>query len=359
MISILEKYNSISFIGMSKNAGKTTTLNYFIDKTRGKYTLGLSSIGRDGETIDRVTQTEKPKVYIYAGTIVATCANCYKLSDATLEILCVTNINTPLGRIILTRAVSDGYVEIAGPSTTSDMKYIIDMMKKWGAQKIFIDGALSRKSLASPTVAEATILSTGASLSNNISKVIKETILSYSLLNIDKLKNAKINKLINSAQNSACESENTCINVVENKAGTDYATSLVIINSDETVSYKDCETILGRETAVIEHIDINTRYIYTSGAITDTFVDSLLKNISKKSNLSLIVDDGTKLFISEENKAKLAYRKIDLFALNKINICAITVNPFSAQDYSIDSNLLIKELKKQIQIPIFDVKGVQ
>ena len=119
---ILEKYNSISFIGMSKNAGKTTTLNYFIDKTRGKYTLGLSSIGRDGETVDRVTQTEKPRVYIYAGTIVATSANCYKLSDATLEIIHVTNINTPLGRIIIARAVTDGYVEIAGPSTTYDMK---------------------------------------------------------------------------------------------------------------------------------------------------------------------------------------------------------------------------------------------
>lgn len=358
MTELLEKYNSISFIGMSKNAGKTTTLNYFIDKTRGKYTLGLSSIGRDGETVDRVTQTEKPKVYIYKGTIIATCASCYRLSDATLEILDVTNINTPLGKIVLTRAVSDGYVEIAGPSTTSDMKYVIDMMKSWGAQKIFIDGALSRKSLASPTVAEATILSTGASLSSNVAKVIRETVLSYNLLNIDELKNVEIARIIRREQDRLYKNEISCIDKARYKIAVKNRSCLVIIDNEEKVSYTDCRTILGRETSVIENVDVNTRYIYTSGAITDTFIDSLLKNISKKNNISLIVDDGTKLFISEDNKAKLIYRKIDLFALDKINICAITVNPFSAQDYSIDSNFLINELKKHIEIPIFDVKGV-
>ncbi|MGB5823783.1 MAG: hypothetical protein WBH44_06880, partial [Proteocatella sp.] len=328
------------------------------DKTRGKYTLGLSSIGRDGETVDRVTQTEKPKIYIYAGTIIATCANCYRLSDATLEILHVTNINTPLGKIILTRAVSDGYVEIAGPSTTSDMKYVIDMMKKWGAQKIFIDGALSRKSLASPTVAQATILSTGASLSSNVARVIKETVLSYNLLNIEKLENIKIAKLIKRTQDKLYENENTCIDKTKYKAAAKNRSCVVIINNEEQVSYADCGTILGREIAVIENVDVHSRYIYTSGAITDTFIDSLLKNISKKNHISLIVDDGTKLFINEDNLAKLTYRKIALFALDKINICAITVNPFSAQDYSIDSIFLINELKKHIEIPIFDVKGV-
>ena len=61
MVDIVSKYRSVSFIGMSKNAGKTTTLNFFIEKTRGVKTLGLSSIGRDGESLDRVTGTEKPK----------------------------------------------------------------------------------------------------------------------------------------------------------------------------------------------------------------------------------------------------------------------------------------------------------
>lgn len=347
-MDFLKDYNSISFIGMSKNAGKTTTLNYFIDKARGKYTLGLSSIGRDGETVDRVTSTEKPKIYIYKNTIIATCANCYKLSDATLEILEVTNINTPLGHILIVRAISDGYVEIAGPSTTSDMRYIIEAMKFWGAEKIFIDGALSRKSLASPTVAEATVLSTGASLSNDIGKVVRETVLSYELLNIDKLDNLKIIEIIKNLNST---------NII--KDFTKRTGCLAIINNKDELVYSDCSTILGKESKIIDNIDLTTRYVYTSGAITDTFVESLLKNTSKKHRVSIIVDDGTKLFISEENKLRLKHRNIDLLAVDKINICAITVNPYSAQDYSMDSSILISRLQKDIELPIFDVKGVQ
>ena len=344
-MDFLKINNSISFKGMSKNAGKTTTLNYFIDMTRGKYTLGLSSIGRDGETVDRVTQTEKPKVYIYSGTIIATCANCYKLSDATLEILDVTNINTPLGRIVITRALSDGYVEIAGPSTTADMKYIIEIMRSWGAKKIFIDGALSRKSLASPTVAEATVLSTGASLSNDIGKVVRDTILSYELLNIEVLDNPKVKNMIMELNDT---------NII--KDFTKRTGCLAIINDKEELVYSDCSTILGKENKIIENTDLSTRYIYTSGAITDTFVESLLKNTNKKNRISIIVDDGTKLFINEENKMRLKHRNIALLALDKINICAITVNPYSTQDYSMDSGLLISKLKKDIDVPIFDVK---
>ena len=334
---ILEKYNSISFIGMSKNAGKTTTLNYFIDKTRGKYTLGLSSIGRDGETVDRVTQTEKPKVYIYAGTIVATSANCYKLSDATLEILNVTNINTPLGKIVIARAVTDGYVEIAGPSTTYDMKKVISMMYDVGANRIFIDGALSRKSLASPAVAEAAILSVGASFSNDISKLINETVLTYKLLNIEKLENLKVRSQI-----EALNMSDSC---------------LAIFDNNDDMIYSECNTIVGKENYIIDKIDSGTKFIYTSGALTDTFVDSLIKNTGKTCNVNIIVDDGTKLFISNENLIKINHRKIGLYAMEKINICAITVNPFSTQDYMIDSRLMTAALKKHIDIPVFDVKG--
>ena len=35
MVDIVSKYRSVSFIGMSKNAGKTTTLNFFIEKDIG------------------------------------------------------------------------------------------------------------------------------------------------------------------------------------------------------------------------------------------------------------------------------------------------------------------------------------
>ena len=52
IFDMIQKYDSISIIGMNKNVGKTTTLNHIFKEARGKISLGLTSIGRDGEEMD-------------------------------------------------------------------------------------------------------------------------------------------------------------------------------------------------------------------------------------------------------------------------------------------------------------------
>lgn len=339
MLEIIEKYKSISFIGMSKNAGKTTTLNYFIDETRGELTLGLSSIGRDGETLDRVTGTEKPKIYIYKGTIVSTASACLKLSDVTLEILEVTDISTPMGKVVLARAVSDGFLELAGPSTNNQTKQVIEKMLAYGADKVFVDGALSRKSFASPAVAEATILSTGAALSSNTNKIIEDTIHNYHLLT------------------TPIYPDQELLEVLDIEEG-----EVAILDVKNEMYFQQKDTIIGHEKWIVEQIHENTKLVYTSGAITDVFVDLILRNTSIKTKFSIVAKDGTKLFISQDNLKRLEFKGIKVFVAEAINLAAITVNPYSANDYFVDSQLIIDLLKKKIQIPIFDVKakeGVQ
>ena len=47
------KYKTLSIVGMAKNAGKTTALNYLIEEAIDEgITLGITSTGRDGETQD-------------------------------------------------------------------------------------------------------------------------------------------------------------------------------------------------------------------------------------------------------------------------------------------------------------------
>ena len=124
---------------MDKNVGKTTVLNYLINKTEGSVILVLTSIGRDGESTDRVTYTPKPLVFIQKGTLVATTKHCLMNSDITKEILESTNIKTPMGNIIIARSKSDGYIDLACPSTTTQMKYIVDKLYMFGAEKKFVD----------------------------------------------------------------------------------------------------------------------------------------------------------------------------------------------------------------------------
>ena len=171
----IENYKRISIIGMEKNVGKTTLLNKLIADIGKTKKLGLTSIGRDGEDIDVVTNTDKPRIYVREGSIIATGRDCLSKCDITKEILYVTNFTTPMGSIVLVRALSDGYVDIAGPSYNKQVKIVVELMEKFGSEISIVDGALGRKSTAISDVSEATILSTGAALSLDMTKVVDET----------------------------------------------------------------------------------------------------------------------------------------------------------------------------------------
>jgi len=173
---IMESCKTVSIVGMAKNVGKTVTLNEMIDQAREiNVSLGITSIGRDGESRDLVTDTEKPRIFIYAGTIIATAEKLLNRSDLKYEVLEVLDQNTILGKIVLIRAVRDGFVDVSGPFTNSGIKNACEKMLKWGANLVIVDGALDRKTSASPAITDGTILSTGAALSRDLNKVIKDT----------------------------------------------------------------------------------------------------------------------------------------------------------------------------------------
>ena len=82
------KYKTLSIVGMAKNAGKTTALNYLIEEAIDEgITLGVTSTGRDGESQDLVTGTEKPRVYLDQDMLVAVPSLLYDLADAGLEVI--------------------------------------------------------------------------------------------------------------------------------------------------------------------------------------------------------------------------------------------------------------------------------
>ncbi|MCL2592760.1 MAG: hypothetical protein FWD82_05275 [Defluviitaleaceae bacterium] len=173
---LLNPYRTISIIGMGKNVGKTTTLNHLIAEfSKQNLRLLLTSIGRDGESTDVVTKTSKPQIFVPAGTIIITTEKLLNLCDITIEILMVTSITTPLGRVVVVRSLSDGFVQLGGPSITAQITNLLDNLKDINVDKIIVDGAISRKSLSNPALADCTILCSGAAVSSNIDEVIAKT----------------------------------------------------------------------------------------------------------------------------------------------------------------------------------------
>lgn len=337
MLDLIEKYRVISIIGLEKNVGKTTTLNYIIEKAKGNFSLGLTSIGRDGETLDRVTATEKPRIYVHKGTVIATARQCLSTLDITKEIVNKTKIHTPMGEIIIIRALSDGYVEVAGPSITKELETVTKEMLDAKVDLVFIDGALSRKSLASPAVAEATILATGAAVAKSMEDVINKTVHVYNLLTIPQLE-PEIAKIV-----------------------ADHEAKVVIINQEDgeyKVNPLNIPTALGIGAEVLYEITEKTTHLFLRGAITDKFVDSLIKHKEGKNILNLVVEDGTKLFVSEDNIRKLEAKHIKLLAERKINVIAITLNPTSPFGYSFKEDVFKEKLKERIDVPIYNVKEI-
>ena len=172
LIQQLQSVRSMSIVGMCKNAGKTTMLNWLLAHSGRGRVLGLTSIGRDGESTDVVTGTEKPSIFVPAGTLIATARDMLWLGDVTKEILVSTGIPTPLGEVIIMRARSDGYVQLAGPSITTQLKSVSQTFFDLGAEQSIIDGALG--------------LCTGASYHMRMEKVIADTVSIYRIMNLPK-----------------------------------------------------------------------------------------------------------------------------------------------------------------------------
>ncbi|HQC36051.1 MAG TPA: hypothetical protein PL035_03125, partial [Bacillota bacterium] len=177
-----KKYKTLSIVGMAKNAGKTTALNYLIEEAYDEgLGIGVTSTGRDGESTDVVTGTDKPKVYLFEDTVVSVPEQLYGFAETGLEILKKTNYRTAMGNVLICRVAASGYVQIAGPGSIAEHKKLCDDMAGYGLDMIFIDGAIDRKSIAAPESSDSIILATGAVLSRSLKVVVEETLHIVSL----------------------------------------------------------------------------------------------------------------------------------------------------------------------------------
>ncbi|MBW9151502.1 hypothetical protein [Clostridium estertheticum] len=336
IFNMIRGYESISIIGMDKNVGKTTTLNHILREARGRISLGLTSIGRDGEKTDRVTGTEKPKIYIEKGSIIATAKQCLLNSDITREILKTTGFNTPMGEIIICRAISDGYVDLGGTSINSYMTLICNELKSFGSELVIVDGAFSRKTFASPSITNATILSTGAAMSKSMVKVIDATCHTVNLLSLESEKDMEVLK---SAKEILCKGK------------------IGIIDIDNAIRMLDVITSIGASKEIVQLLDKNTTHVVIKGVVTDKLLAEIMTSTNHYKGVTFLVEDGTKLFLTRETLYKFKNRGGIIKTINSIHIVCVTSNPKSPYGYEFDRNKFLHELRNKLNIPVFDVVG--
>jgi len=323
--SLLEPYRSVSIIGMCKNAGKTTVLNQIIREMGiREHILALTSIGRDGESRDLVTGTGKPGIHIPEGTILATAAELLKSCDATREILQTTGFTTPMGEVVIFRARSDGSVQLAGPSITDQLARLREELFSLGADRVIIDGALSRKSLCSRKVTEATVLCTGASYSKSMDVVVEDTAYQCRLLTLP-------------------ETE------IPLSPAPDFRDILLLRQAESPV----CVTAAELEAALRKG---GLQGVFFGGALSDFTLKPLLMSSVPLDGLRFVVRDSSKLLLKQESFEKLYRRGACVQVLDSVNPVAVTVNPFSAHGFHFDKDRFLERMQEAVCLPVINVR---
>lgn len=329
------KYKTLSIVGMAKNAGKTTALNYLIEEAIDEgIVLGVTSTGRDGESQDLVTGTEKPRVYLEEDMLVAVPTLLYDLADAGLEVIKKTKYSTAIGELLICRVKDAGYVQVAGPVINAEQKLLCQDMMQLGCSLILIDGAIDRKSIASPETSDAIILSTGAVLSRKMNKVVEETAHVVNLYRTPELEEGIIRDVI--TQNN-------------------FDDKIMLVNGDGKIRKLNLITGLGAAKEINGAIDEDTRYIYIPGAFTNSVISDIsLKNLKQ---VQFVLKDPTKIFVNAMDWGLFRKKGFSVSVLKNIEIAAITVNPWAPAGYTFDNRFLLEEMQKAIpDIPIIDVR---
>lgn len=332
-LDILRNNTTIGIVGTVKNAGKTVALNEFINiASENSIRLGITSIGRDGERQDIVTFTEKPPIFVPMGTFIATVEGCLSNTKTSYEIIDVTPFHTAMGRVVICRAAENGYVEIGGPDSNSELRKVCDFMKDIGADRILIDGALNRKTQASPAVADAVVLSTGAVLSRSMEVAIQRTKHCVDMLSLEK---------VGDDVEAICR-EAASMGVVS------------FIDKDKKIISTKYVTALGCAKQIAGEIKPDYEYVVLPGTLTGSFIKSI-GNILCNSNITIVIMDGTKVFVERMDYRSFERQGGKVRVIDPINLAAVTVNPTSPEGYGFDPVVFIHAIREALYpIDVFD-----
>lgn len=327
------KYRSLSIVGLEKNTGKTVCLNYLLRRLdEMQVSTAVTSIGVDGEQVDSVFATAKPEIRLYEGMQFVTSERHYLLRQLVSRILAVDERRTALGRLLTAEVVVPGKILLSGAATTAVLRQQISQARNRGVHLTVVDGALSRLSLASPTVTDAMILATGAAVSPNLKILVSKTRFVFNLIKIPEAED--------------CIKEN--LQSIES--------GLWAVDSDGLPHDLGIASVF----LLDKHEEGLFRYgntLFASGAVSDR----LLKYLASRPNIkdiTLIARDFTKLFITPEVYAEYTRRGGRIQVLQRSNLVAICFNPTSPQGYRLNSQEACRVLSDTLETPVYDVKMI-
>lgn len=322
---------SLSIVGMAKNTGKTVCLNYILEHLKATdKIISVTSIGIDGEKTDLVTQTEKPEVTLSEGTYFVTSEYHYRQRRLLSEICELSEETTSLGRLVTARVLQEGKVILSGPSSTNRIRDMIARMKEMDIDLTIVDGALSRKSPASPAVTDGLVLTTGAAIAPDLNTIVSKTGFVFQLTQLPEYETSMTDELTQSAS------------------------GIYAIENDELHRLPIASSLLF--TKCKDKLFSHGNTLFVSGIITDNMLDYLRMQPNIK-DITLVVKDFTKVFVTPFVLKGFMQKGGKLMVVKKPNLLAMCVNPTSPSGLKLDSLQLREALATVVHVPIYDVRS--
>lgn len=201
-----------------------------------------------------------------------------------------------------------------------------------GAEVVFVDGALSRKTQASPTVADSVILSTGAVLSRSMDIVIEKTKHTVKMLTLPQV-------------------DEKLIDICEEAATSSYVS---FIDKNGNIIPTQYKTALGLTDKITAEIKDDYEYIVFPGTLMNSFIKAM-RDILRYKNIKLVVRDGTKVFLEPMDFRLFERAGGVLEVIDPIKLLAVTVNPYSPDGYYFEPKLFIEAMQEELYpFDVFD-----
>ena len=331
-ISSILAHKSLSIVGLEKNTGKTVCLNYVLHRLNELHIpVGVTSIGVDGEQVDSVFATAKPEITLFEGTRFITSEQHYLKRQVVSILEHVDSRRTSLGPLVTARVLVPGKVLLSGAATTGALRGQLQMLDTMGCSLSIVDGALSRLSLASPTVTEAMILATGAAVSANLKQLVAKTKFLHNLILLD-----EVSPTLRAALSPV---ESGLWGVDDEGEPHDLGIASVFLIGNA-----------GGDLLRYGHT------LFASGAVSDRLLKALTP---LGQDITLIARDFTKLFITPEVYNNYTRKGNRLMVLQRSKLIAVTLNPTSPQGFLLDSERTCETLSEALNTPVYDVVRIK
>lgn len=311
----------IAVVGVAKNCGKTTTLNYLVESARqAGLVVGLCSVGIDGESKDVLLETPKPPIRVHPGQLVATTRQMLHASSADVEFLEMLGFTTPLGEAVIARVASDGEVVLGGLRHRADVVAAVAAMRQAGADQVWIDGAYGRVVAAQPGLSDGVVVATGAVVDSRPAVIVEKTAALVERLTLPAVDEAWQRRLIEAA----------------------IAQERVLLGGPtlEPIALPERSALLGLSRGR-DAWSADVTAVAVPGLVSDRVAHELLRH---RTEGVLLVPDGTCLHLDPRVDKRLR-AGWELRALRTCRLLAISYNPTSLQGHTLPAELLERELR--------------